>query len=103
MAFDTNLSPDVIRERMRAIEDHDAAASKERLKRGLQRQKAARDEQRKKAEKLKKRQEQEAKRRQEQEQEQERKHKLKEEARQAKIPPREPPLKPVSTFFFVLL
>ncbi|SJK97430.1 uncharacterized protein ARMOST_00682 [Armillaria ostoyae] len=96
MAFDTNLSPDVMREQMRAIEDHDAAAAEERLKRRLRQQKAAREEQRKKAEKLKKQQGQEAKRRrQEQEQEQERKRKLEEEARQAKIPPpRAPPLKP---------
>ncbi|KAK0485721.1 hypothetical protein IW261DRAFT_743902 [Armillaria novae-zelandiae] len=94
MAFDTNLSPDVMRERMQAIEDRDAAAAEERLKRRLRQQKAAREEQRKKAENLKKQQEQEAKRRR-QEQEQERKRKLEEEARRAKMsPPCVPPLKP---------
>lgn len=100
MAFDTNLSPDVMRGRMQAIEDRDAAAAEERLKRRLRQQKAEREEQRKKAEKLKKQQEQEAKRRrQEQEQEKERKRKLEEEARKAKMPPRAPPSKPVSMFF----
>ncbi|KAK0461342.1 uncharacterized protein EV420DRAFT_1531672, partial [Desarmillaria tabescens] len=99
LAFEHNLTSEVMLQRMRKIEDHDAAASQARMKRRLAREKAEREEQRKKAEQKKRLEEEakEAKRKQEErerrrrQEEQERRRKLKETQQGTS---RSPPSKP---------
>ncbi|KAG7446358.1 uncharacterized protein BT62DRAFT_931807 [Guyanagaster necrorhizus] len=92
MAFDTNLTPEVMAQRMQKIEDRDAAASRVRLKHRQEREKAERKRRKQAQDDLRKKKQQEEE--EAERLEQEHKRKLR-EAQQAKVsPPHTPPFKP---------